>query len=282
MISKSFLQQAFIVGFDLILVYVLVYKLISWVKRTHALNVIKGFFLIFVVFLLSDVLGLMTLNWMLSKFATALAVLLIVVFQPELRHFLEGIGASRFLNPLFQSDVSSQTNMTIIQHLLRTVEVLAKEKIGALIVLENKMSLEEFCETGLAINGELSSELLSTLFWDKSPTHDGAVILSGNIIMAAGCLLPLTTSHLRDSRLGTRHRAAIGISEVTDSLVIVVSEETGAISMCESGQITRFLNRNVLETRLFEWYRASQNQVTIKPYINPTSTLEKIKLWFHS
>ena len=144
----------------------------------------------------------------------------------------------------------------LIKRILQSVEFLSKNKIGALIVVEQDSPLDEYTESGISINANLTSELICSLFWPGSPTHDGAIIIRGNEILTAGCLLPLTSSQMSDKRLGTRHMSA-GISEETDALVIVVSEETGTISIAEKGNLTRFLNREALETRLFSLYKES-------------------------
>ena len=138
---------------------------------------------------------------------------------------------------------------------MQSVEFLSKNNIGALIVLEQDSPLDEYTESGISVNANLTSELICSLFWPGSPTHDGAIIIRGNEILTAGCLLPLTSSRMTDKRLGTRHMSAIGISEETDALVIVVSEETGTISVAEEGNLTRFLNREALETRLFNLFK---------------------------
>ena len=143
----------------------------------------------------------------------------------------------------------------LIKRILQSVEFLSKNSIGALIVLEQKSLLDEYTESGISIHANLTSELICSLFWPGSPTHDGAIIIRGNEILTAGCLLPLTNSKVSDKRLGTRHMSAIGISEVTDALVIVVSEETGTISVAEN--LTRFLNREALETRLFNLFKST-------------------------
>ena len=143
----------------------------------------------------------------------------------------------------------------LIKQLLNTVDLLSSQKIGALIVLENHQSLDDYIDSGIYISGQLSSELLSTLFWQGSPTHDGATIIQKDRIVAAGCLLPLSETKGLDRRLGTRHMAAVGLSEQTDAVIIIISEETGTISLAEYGNLTRYLNREALETRLFNLYK---------------------------
>ncbi|RAP30739.1 hypothetical protein DID78_02200 [Candidatus Marinamargulisbacteria bacterium SCGC AG-343-D04] len=147
---------------------------------------------------------------------------------------------------------------TFIQKIIRSVDFLSREKIGAIIVIEGQKSLQEYVDTGIAINGDLNTEILTSLFWPGAPTHDGAVIIKDNSILAAGCFLPLTETQIKDRRLGTRHRAALGLSEVSDGIVIVISEESGVISLVELGDMTRFLTKEALETRLFSLFSNSE------------------------
>lgn len=238
---------------DIILVYYMTYRVLLWMRSTHSIPLIKGLGVVFVAYSVSRFLGFGTLNWLLEKLATALILIVIIIFQPELRRFLEQIGTGRLFSPfLIQANAQSTA---VIKQLLKAVDVLSKEKIGALIVIEVGTNLTEYIESGIKIRSVISSELLSSLFWPKTPTHDGAVIIRENKIEAAGCLLPLTDIQISDQRLGTRHRSAVGLSKLTDALVIVVSEESGIISIAEHGNLTRFLNREALETRLFNLYR---------------------------
>lgn len=246
--------KSIVLTVDVILVFLLFYMLLRWIKDTHSLALIRGIFWVLLIYMLSSLLGLSTLNWVLGKFTTVLLLLVIIIFQPELRRFLERIGTPGHLfSPLLEQSEGQYT--TVIKSLLRAVELLSKEKVGALVVIEVSTNLSEYIESGIRINGSISPELLATLFWPNSPTHDGAVIIRENRIEAAGCLLPLTDTPVRDRRLGTRHRAALGLTELSDALVIVISEETGVISLAEHGNLTRFLSKEALETRLFNLYK---------------------------
>ncbi|RAP39130.1 TIGR00159 family protein [Candidatus Marinamargulisbacteria bacterium SCGC AAA071-K20] len=237
---------------DFVCVYFLVYRILSWLKQNQTYNVIKGFVLIFLFFLFSYLLKLTTISWVLDKFTTVFIILIIIVFQPELRRFLERLGSSG----LFLSSLQAETqNVAVVKHIVRAVENLSKEHIGAIIAIEQATNLDEYISTGILINGEMSSDLLSTLFWKGVPTHDGAVIIRKSRVEAAGCFLPLTKQTFSDRRLGTRHRACLGLSEVSDAIIIVISEENGVISLVERGSITRYLNREALETRLFNLYK---------------------------
>ncbi|MFC1752842.1 diadenylate cyclase CdaA [Thermoproteota archaeon] len=239
---------------DIFIVFIITYKFLQWIANTHAKNLVKGLALIFFIYIASHIMGLTVLNWLLGKFTTVLLLIVIIVFQPELRRFLERIGtpAHLFTPLLVQEDGKGAI---VIKQILEAVKFLSKERIGTIIAIELSTNLYEYIETGIKISGQISSELLSNLFWPSSPTHDGAVIIRANKIEAAGCLLPLTETILHDRRLGTRHRAAIGLTELTDALVIITSEETGIISMAENGKLTRYLTKEALETRLFNLYK---------------------------
>jgi diadenylate cyclase len=203
---------------------------------------------------LSQMIGLSMLAWCIERLFIVLIVYVLIVFQNDIRRASERIRRGH----LFISGQSKNKKQPLlIKRILQSVEFLSKNKIGALIVLEQKSPLDEYSESGISIQAKLTSELMCSLFWPGSPTHDGAVIIRGNEILTAGCLLPLTNSTVSDKRLGTRHMSAIGISEETDALVIVVSEETGTISVAEEGSLTRFLNREALETRLFNLFKES-------------------------
>ncbi|MFC1771446.1 diadenylate cyclase CdaA [Candidatus Margulisiibacteriota bacterium] len=251
------LLKYFLIFLDVVIVFFIVYRLLTWITNTHAENLMKGLFWVFLVYITSHYLGLTTLNWLLGKFATVLVILLIIIFQPELRRFLERIGSSgNLFTPLLE-----ETRKTfLIKQILRAVEVLSQQRIGALIVIEISTNLQEYIDSGVYLSGQISSDLLVNLFWPKSPIHDGAVIIRENKIEAAGCLLPLSDSPLRDRRLGTRHRAAIGLSECSDALIIIVSEESGIISIAEQGNLTRYLTKEALETRLFNLYQEDSLQ----------------------
>jgi diadenylate cyclase len=251
---------------DIILVYFLIYRLLIWIINTHTQNLMKGLLWIFIIYLFSHFLGLTTLNWILEKFATVLLLLFIIIFQPELRRFLERLGSS---GNLFTPLLGETKSTSLIKQLLKAIDQLSKEKIGALIVIEISANLSEYIESGVPISGTISSDLLINLFWPNSPTHDGAVILRENKIAAAGCLLPLTETPLTDRRLGTRHRAAIGLSELTDAVIIIISEETGIISLAEKGDLTRYLTKENLESRLFNLYQEDNiaNKSNIKNVI---------------
>ena len=238
---------------DIFTVFFIVYGFLYFIKNSRTYNLLKVIVISFAIYTLSLFFDLKTLHWMLEKFAIIFIILGIIIFQPELRAAFEKIRRGHFFTPIFFK--ATDKSPAVIKQILTAVDNLSKQKVGALIVLEAKTNLSEYIESGIPISGSLSSELLINLFWPHTPTHDGAVIIHDNKILAAGCLLPLSQSKVLDRRLGTRHRAAIGISEVSDAFVIVISEETGTISIVEYGVMTRFLNREGLETRLFDMYK---------------------------
>ena len=239
---------------DCIFVYVVVYRLLRWAQGTHSAALLRGLLGIFLFYALSHVIGLKMVYWSLEKLTPFFIIFVIIIFQPELRRFLERLGTP---GPLFSPLLAKHDihSTMAIKSILRAVEILSKEKVGALIVIEVSTNLTEYIGSGIAIRSVISADLLASLFWPGSPTHDGAVILRMDRIEAAGCLLPLTDTPIADRRLGTRHRAAIGITELTDALVIVVSEETGVISLTENGSLMRYLTKEALETRLFNLYK---------------------------
>ena len=237
---------------DIIIVYSLVYYTFRFLKKTQSFNVIRGVFFIGILFFISQTIEFKTLHWILDKFVSALLLVVIIIFQPELRRFLESLGRRELFSTI--SLESGAHGPVVIKQLLRAVEILSKNKLGALIVIEIGSNLEPIIQTGIRVNAMVSSDLITTLFWPNSPTHDGALILRQNKIEAVDCLLPLSESPIPDQRLGTRHKAAIGLSEQTDALVIVISEETGTISIAENGNLTRYLTKEALETRLFNLY----------------------------
>ncbi len=246
-------------------VFCLVYLFLVWTKHSHSGTLIRGLLIIGSMYGVSIILGLRTLNWLLGHLASALILIVIIIFQPELRRLLERIGSGSLFSK-FTPNSRDANHTTIIKHILRSVEALSRDKVGALIVIEVGTNLDEYIESGILLHASISTELLTTLFWPKTPTHDGAVIIRSNKIEASGCLLPLTDTPVSDRRLGTRHRAAIGLSKLTDAIVIVVSEETGTISLAENGNLTRYLNREALETRLFNLYQEDASSPQPQPF----------------
>ncbi len=229
---------------DIVLVAIIIYYLFSFLKGSRSISVILGLIVISLVFLLSKSLNLLTLGWLLDKFFTVILVAIPVIFQQELRLALERIGK----NPFFSTDKGSQ-NHKLIKELVSTCFSMAEMKIGALIVIQKTIPLKEQIETGVAINADLSEELLMTIFTNKSPLHDGAVIIDNGKIIAAKCILPNITD-ARHKDLGTRHKAALGLSDLTDAIVLVISEERGMVSLAQNGYLERNLSEEKLRSKL--------------------------------
>jgi diadenylate cyclase len=249
---------------DIFIVAFLLYYVLLWLQGTRAIPLIRGLVLILLIYLFGRLLGLNTINWLFEKFVAVIAVMLVVLFQPELRRTLERFGRGRFLGTLGFAPVSHGT--FYVRSVVRAVEQLSESKVGALIVLERTIGLTEYLESGVRTDAMLSAELLISIFNPKSPLHDGAVVVQGDRILASSCLLPLSESRLLDQRLGTRHRAAVGITELSDALVIVVSEKSGIISFAENGYLTRYMTKDQLEEKLFSLYKVEKVKSDLFPF----------------
>ncbi len=233
---------------DIAIVAFAIYKLTMLIRGTRAVQLIKGLAVLLVAALLSDWLGLDTINWLLNQGLTVGFVALPVIFYPELRRALEQLGRGRFFKTT--NYLQPQQLEKAISETLTAVIYLSKQKTGALIVWEQETGLTEYVETGIKLDALVSSQLLCNIFTDKTPLHDGAIIMQGDRAAAASCYLPLSDNTGISKELGTRHRAALGITEQTDSIAVVVSEETGAISMAKNGKLTRYLDEKTLKEML--------------------------------
>ena len=239
---------------DIIVVATAIYYLLVWLRGTRAIALIRGLAMVLLLYLAGKVFGLYTTSWILERLGPLILVIIIIVFQPEPRRTLEHIGRERIFRRLGIG--GGGRGALIVGHIIKAIEQLSEVKIGALIVFEKSTGLSEFLESGVGLDAEISSELLISIFSPKNPLHDGAVIMQGERIAAAGCLLPLSDTKLLDRRLGTRHRAAVGMSEQTDALVFVISEKTGIISIAENGYLSRNISKEMLEEKLFDLYKA--------------------------
>ena len=242
---------------DITLVSIVLYRLFLLIKGTRAVQLLRGVLLLLVAYLVSRWLQLNTITWLVQSAATMIIVAIPVVFQPELRRALALLGQGE----LFRSEFFGKNGADmarVIDELVMAVRMLSSRKIGALIILERQTGLNEFSETGTPIQGLVTADLLTTLFFPNSPLHDGAVIIRGDRIVAAGALLPLSENFRRTQKrtIGTRHRAALGLSETTDAVAIVVSEETGVISVAQMGQLQRHLTEDDLRAILAGLYQA--------------------------
>jgi diadenylate cyclase len=239
---------------DIVIVAVIVYSFLSLFRGTTAFSVLYGIaFLLIALAIVSSMPQLVVLNWLLRNTLPVLSVALLIVFQPELRRAMERIGRFRRLinRPLSPQELHGVSRA--IEEIARACRRLSERRQGALIVLERETGLQEYADTGVTMSAVISTDLLLTLFYPGSPMHDGAVIVRGDLVAAAGCFLPLTSSSL-DAQLGTRHRAAIGITELTDAVCVVVSEETGTISVANNGRLVRNLDESKLRKVLTVLY----------------------------
>lgn len=236
---------------DISIVSWVIYKLIILVKETRAWQLIKGILFILVATELSRILGLKTINYILSNLLSVLAIGAIVLFQPELRRALEQIGRSRFKDIFSFDEENNRIHVTaVIEEIVKACTEMAAKYTGALIVIERDTRIGEIINTGTQLDSSVSSELLINLFVPDTPLHDGAVIIRDNRIKAAACFLPLTDNPNLSKELGTRHRAALGITEVSDSIAVIVSEESGKISFALNGGLTRNLTSDMLRKAL--------------------------------
>lgn len=236
---------------DIAIVAYLIYRVLLFIRATRAEQLLKGLIVLVVVTVLSGVLNLHTLNWILKGIMTLGAVALVVVFQQELRRGLEYLGRTKFLKGM---GMDKDKAKHIVHEFVRAIENFSKDRTGALIVLERETALSEMTESGTIIDAEISAELLGNVFYEGAPLHDGAVIIRGDKVHAAGCVLPLTQNTAISKELGTRHRAGIGITEHSDAVTLIVSEETGIISMAVDGKLQRFLDTKTVEKSLLQLY----------------------------
>ncbi|MCQ4726470.1 diadenylate cyclase CdaA [Anaerotignum faecicola] len=240
---------------DILIVAFLTYKIIFWIKETRAWILFKGILVICVFSLIALLLNLNTILWLISKTISVGIIAVIIVFQPELRRALEQLGkAGPFLNLFkFETD-DNQNNFTekTIDEIIKACVKMSRDKTGALMLVERQVPLGDFERTGIPIDAIVSSQLIINIFEKNTPLHDGAVIIKNNRVAAATCFLPLTDSNEISMDLGTRHRAAIGASEVSDAFIIIVSEETGAISLAKGGTLYRNLSSETLKNMLLQ------------------------------
>jgi diadenylate cyclase len=233
---------------DILIVAYLFYRILLLIRNTRAFQLVKGVVALLVATQASQLLGLSTLHVVLQTFQVALLVALPVVFQPELRRALEQLGRTRLL-PAASLGAPRAGDDTLDEVVRATVR-LARDRVGALIALEQGTGLQDVVETGIPVDARLSWELIVNIFTPNSPLHDGAIVVRQDRILAAGCFLPLASATLLPPELGTRHRAAVGLSEETDAVIIVVSEETGVISLAQEGRLLRHLDESTLRQHL--------------------------------
>ena len=236
---------------DILVVAFVVYKILGFIRQSRAEQLVKGLLVILGATALSDLLHLYTLNWLLKSSLAVGVIALVVVFQPELRRGLESLGRSNILKTKF-SQLDKNKAEDLANKFVDSVDGLSNSRTGALIIIERETALTDICETGTKIDAEISEELIGNIFYEGAPLHDGAVIIRGERMHSAGCVLPLTQNSNLPSSLGTRHRAGIGITEHSDAISIIVSEETGIISVAKDGKLNRFLDKDGLRKILLD------------------------------
>ena len=231
-----------------VLAYV-IYKFLLLIRGTRAVQLLKGLIVLLIVYFLSDTLGLHAVNWLLSEAWAVLFLALAVIFQPELRRALEHIGRGNIFN-ITRNSLASVDVTHVIDEIVAACVSCAKTRTGALIILERDTGLQDYIDTGITVDAKVTQELLVNIFVPNTPLHDGATVIRGDRVMAAACFLPLSDNPYISMSLVTRHRAAIGISEVSDALALVVSEETGLISVANGGKLIRHLDEKQLREML--------------------------------
>ena len=260
---------------DILLVAVILYKSYEMLKDTRAITLAKGLFVMMGVALGAYILELHAIYWLLSKSIYLLFMALPIVFQPELRRALERIGQGKFLGSAVY--LNAEEADTLVNEIDKVVFNMSAKKIGALIVLEREIAINEIIDPGIRVDGLVTAPFMMNVFIPNTPLHDGAAVIRGNRMIAAGCLLPLTENRSLSTELGTRHRAALGLSEQCDAVVVIVSEETGIVSIAENGHITRGLDSEQLKKRLRPLLIKADPTLTMKDIKNAFDTWRKNK-----
>ncbi len=240
---------------DIAIITIILYFILSALQATRVWQLIQGliifFISVFIASYFSNILGLVAFNYVLKAILSIggmLPIIIVIIFQPEIRKFMGSLGRRNLFGETFNFFSEFEENpIKTIDEIVKAVKYLSLNKIGALIVIKKEDNLTDIIQTGIPLNSIVTSELISTIFYTNSPLHDGAIVIDGNTIVAARCLLPLSENERLEKELGTRHRAGVGITEVTDAISIIVSEETGIISLSTQGKLTRYLS--VLELR---------------------------------
>ena len=252
---------------EIIIIAFVLYHIMVWVKNTRAWMLFKGIIVILIFLLIAALFQMNTILWLSGKVVNIAAIALVIIFQPELRNALERLGRKNFLTAFFSFDFQKASTIRFsektITEIVKACYEMGKVKTGALIVIERDVMLNEYIRTGIPLDSLVSSQLLINIFEHNTPLHDGAIIVRGDRIVAATCYLPLSDNMELSKELGTRHRAAVGVSEVSDSMTIIVSEETGAVSLAVEGTLYRNIDADFLKSKLRFAAKLSQ---TTEPY----------------
>lgn len=238
---------------EILFIWILLYSLIRFFQGTRALQVLMGLLILAIVFNIAKFLQLHTINWVLTKLFAVGVLAFLIIFQPELRRALARIGQNTMFGTFLKKGGT-------IDEVVQACEHMSRSKIGALIAIERDVGLKNYIESGLAVDAKVSAELLITLFFPNNPTHDGGVIIQGERLVSSGCLFPLSQNAQLSRSLGTRHRAAVGLTEETDAVAVVVSEETGSVSVSVYGKLTRDLDGEGLRRVLTSLFRPAEGE----------------------
>lgn len=249
---------------DIILTTILIYQLLLLLRGTQGIQILTGILILLLTYWAARRLDLFTLEWFLESFVKSLLLIIIILFQADIRRVLSRVGRRAIFH-------YGYANTQVLEEIAAAADELAKQKIGALFVLRRHGKLRDFLESGISLEAVVSRELLVTLFWPNSPTHDGAVIISEDQVLAAGCVLPLTQQAALDKSLGTRHRAGLGVTENSDAVAIIISEEKGQISLAREGKLTSNMSRTQLLHTLNEIF--SQESTTTGGWLEKLSRL---------
>jgi len=255
--------RVIILVMDIAIVVLIVYYFYKLIKQTRAEQIVKGVLILLLFLILSNVFDMVILKFLLTNLMTYGVLLIIVVFQPELRNAFEKIGRNSKISNMFDMEDNLVIRHSIAE-IIKAVEIMSLKKIGLLIVIERETKVSEVLKDGINLSAKVSSELLQNIFMPRTPLHDGAVIIDKTQILAAKCILPLASENTVEKKLGTRHRAAVGITEISDALVIVVSEETGIISIAENGKLKRNLTGEQLKDILLKKIDSSRSLKALK------------------
>jgi diadenylate cyclase len=266
---ELFQDFSFWSAFDVLLLSIIFYQILLLIRGTRAAQILTGMLVVVGLFIFSNVFPLTAVNWMMNKFYSSFIIILIIIFQDDIRHVLSTMGRRKIFGT---QDTSA--SIQIIDEISRAAASLAAKRIGALIVIERSIILSRYVDVGVPLDSRISKEILMSIFHPSSPIHDGAIIIQQGRLAAAGCFLPLTRDEHLDPNLGTRHRAAIGISEETDALVVVVSEEGASMSLVEDGQLIRKADGKSLRDELIS------RLVVVTPESAPVTFKDKTKLLF--
>ncbi len=250
---------------DILIVTFIGYYIYKIVKQTRASQIVKGILFVFLLFAVAKIFNMVILDFILTNFLTYGVILIIIVFQPELRNVFEKLGRSKLVD-VFDVDDNILVKHSISE-IVKAVEIMSLKKIGALIVIERSTKISDVLKEGISLSAKVSSELIQNIFMPRTPLHDGAIVIDKSEILAAKCILPLASEVSVPKNLGTRHRAAVGITEISDALVVVVSEETGIISLVENGKLTRELTGDKLKALLLDKMDRTKSSAKVKNFI---------------